>query len=455
MIKILISDDDQAIRLSLEFLLQDRFSILQAESPEETLETVISHNPDLILLDMNFSLNTSGREGIELLQQLKSDFSHIPVILITAWGSIELAVEGMKIGAADFITKPWNNEVLLQSIETALLLKADETEYYCTRQKLEATYDFSQIVGEDPVLCSLLQAVGRISKTDATVLITGESGTGKELFARAIHQNSKRKNKPMIEVNVGGVPPQLFETEMFGHKKGAFTDAHTDRVGRFELAEGGTIFLDEIGDIDHSSQVKLLRVLQNKSFERVGESKTRFCNVRIICATNRNLPELVSEQKFREDLYYRLNVIQFEIPPLCHRKTDIPLLVQHFLKIFQREYNLSTISMKGDVLEFLKNKNWPGNIRELRNVLERTVLMSGKSELEVADFGNFITYNAEHEKGTSSLPDIGSMTLEDIEKAMIEKAIEHHSGNMSQIARSLGLSRGALYRRLEKYGLQQ
>ena len=406
---------------------------------------------------MNFSRQTSGEEGLALLKQIKTLRPNLPVVLITAWGSIQLAVTGVRAGASDFITKPWTHQQILQAVKTALSLAAangaSAQNRPPTRNELDAQYDFSDLIGEDPKFLKLLEVIGRVSATDASVLITGESGTGKELIAAAIHHNSHRRDAPFVKVNLGGIPAQLFESEMFGHVKGAFTDARQDRKGRFELANGGTIFLDEIGDLDPNSQVKMLRVLQDRTYEVLGSSTTRNVDVRVISATNRHLPEMVARGSFREDLLYRLNLIAVHLPPLRERPADIPRLAEHVLQSMAKVYRRGTLSISNAALRWLQGLPWPGNIRQLKHLIERTILVSGKDVLEVEDFRMPFEMEAT-ESGKDALPQVGSMTLDDLEKAMIVKSMKHYAGNISKVAEALGLSRAALYRRFEKYGIK-
>ncbi len=450
--KILIIDDDFAIQTSLSLLLnQNDYETVTASNPNEALEVIKEEKLDLIILDMNFTMETTGEEGLTLLKNIKSLLPAIPVILITAWGSISLAVEGMKAGAVDFITKPWSNEFFLQSVRTALCL-SKETEKKLTRNQIDSRYNFEYIIGEDPDFLRALETVGRVSGTEASVLILGESGTGKELIAEAIHKNSDRQKQPFVKVNLGGIPATLFESEMFGHKKGAFTDARFDRIGRFEMAHQGTIFLDEIGDLDLGSQVKLLRVLQDRTFEQVGVSQSKTVDVRVICATNRNLEEMVEKKEFREDLFYRINLITIKLPALRDRVDDIPLLADHFIGKLQKTYKRPHLHFSSRAKEWLKTLSWPGNIRELKNLVERVVLVSNKDELDMEDFMiDFKTGPRKHDK--NSLPEVGSMTIDEIEKSMILKALEHHENNLTKVARSLGISRAALYRRMDKFGI--
>lgn len=452
---ILIVDDDPSVLVSLGLVLkQAGYGTRPAKSPADALSVLKKEKIDLVLQDMNFSRQTTGNEGMALLQEIKTQFPYIPVILITSWGSISLAVSGMQAGASDFITKPWTNEQIVQSVRTALKLASAEMPVKpLSREELDRQFDFSGVVGRDPKLLQLLQIIGRVSATDASVLITGESGTGKEVIADAIHRNSVRKNRPLVKVNLGSIPSTLFESELFGHVKGAFTDARTDRKGRFEEAHTGTIFLDEIGDLDFSCQVKLLRVLQERTYEVVGSNKSRSVDVRVVSATNKNLMEMMAKEEFRDDLYYRLNLISVHLPSLRERREDIPVLAKHFLQTAARTYRRDKLELSDAALRWLQARTFPGNIRELKHTIERAVIMTTGQVLQVDDFNlaNAI------QPGTAvkdNLPEVGSMSLEDMEKAMILKAITHHAGNITKVADSLGMSRFALYRRLEKYGIR-
>ena len=447
---ILIVDDDIAIRHSLGLMLKRaRYDVEAVASPGEAMEIVRATTPQLILMDMNFSLTTSGDDGIELLQKVKIFCPDTPVILITAWGSIDLAVRGMRAGAFDFITKPWNNVVLMQRIETALSLSLSRKESVKIEHK-EETFDRSLIIGRSKAVTDVLSTIERIAKTNASVLITGESGTGKELIAETIHRNSRRAKNSFVKVNLGGISHTLFESEMFGHKKGAFTDASSDRVGRFELADKGTIFLDELGELDLACQVKLLRVLQEQTFEVLGESRPRKVDIRVVCATNADLTKMVAERTFREDLYYRINLITLHLPPLRERREDIPLLVRHFASLATENNNLQKIDVADEAMEYLMRQPFPGNVRELKNLVERAILMSGKNLLTTEDFrlANDILPTQPKNVATTA------MTLDEAERARIIEAREKYDGNMTQVAASLGISRQALYRRLEKFGLK-
>ena len=450
---ILIVDDDPSVTASLALLLkQAGYASHSAASPAEALAWLDAHPCELVVQDMNFSRRTTGEEGLDLLARIKALRPGVPVVLITAWGSIQLAVQGMKAGATDFITKPWTHEQILQTVRTVLGLAASThgDEGVGSREELDASFDFGNLVGEDPRLLRILQLIGRVSATDASVLITGESGTGKELVADAIHRNSRRRLAPFVKVNLGGISSSLFESEMFGHVRGAFTDARHDRKGRFETANGGTIFLDEIGDLDPASQVKLLRVLQDRTYEVLGSSQRRTVDVRVVAATNRNLGDMVGRGEFREDLLYRINLITVHVPPLRERRDDIPILARRFLQAVGQVYRREDVRISADGLAWLKNQPWPGNVRQLKQGIERTVLMIDKPVLDAADFqqtGDMEPREAERDV----LPPVGSMTMDELEKAMIVKSLKHHNGNISKVAQALGLSRAALYRRFEKY----
>ncbi len=447
---ILIIDDDIAVRTSLILLMEgEGYSVKVTENPGDALTIIKKQKPELVILDLNFSIDTSGREGLELLARIKQIDAGIPIILITGWGSIELAVQGMKAGANDFINKPWSNDHLLQSVKTLLDLQDTRAEHR-TRKQLDKTYNFQHIIGEDPKMLDILETIGRVAATDASILIMGESGTGKELIAEAVHQNSLRRNKPFIKVNLGGISTSLFESEMFGHMRGAFTDARFDRVGRFEMANKGTIFLDEIGDLDAGSQVKLLRVLQDRTYEVLGSSRTKTVDTRVVCATNKNLNEMVSRGTFREDLLYRINLITIYLPPLRERPKDIPLLVNFFIDNLKEIYNRPKLSVNANTMKWLTQLPLPGNIRQLKNLVERTILVSRRDELDIEDFRSQLELSPV-KKGNMQLPGVGTLTLEEVEVEMIKRAMEYHKNKISKAAASLGLTRSALYRRLDKY----
>ena len=455
---LLIVDDDKTIRLSLKLIMErNEYQVALAEEPKAAIDIIRNHpSVELVLMDMNYDLSTSGDEGLTLLKQIKVFRPDVPCILMTAWGSIDLAVQGMRAGAFDFITKPWDNGVLMDRIETALSLNPAHAPVGEARRDASADLHNPSHAEEGagvrlPSLASLYATIARIAPTNAPVLITGESGTGKELIAEAIHRQSRRAGKPFVKVNLGGISSSLFESEMFGHKKGAFTDAKADRIGRFELADGGTIFLDEIGELDLSCQVKLLRVLQDQTYEVLGDSHTRRANVRVVCATNADLRQMVEEHTFREDLYYRINLLHLHLPPLRERPADIPPLMEHFLRHVCSQNRLPLITASPDAIAYLQSLTFTGNIRELKNLVERTVLMKEQNSgpLTAADFGA-----TPQDVGPSVAPQgKAPATLEDIERAAIAAAIAKHAGNLSLVAKELGISRGALYRKIEKHGL--
>jgi two-component system, NtrC family, response regulator len=451
---ILLVDDDPAIVLSLALLLkQSGYRTVSAAGPREALELMARGGIRLVLTDMNFSRATTGEEGLALLATLRAHWPKVPVILMTAWGSIALAVRGVRAGALDFITKPWTHQQVLAAVRTALDLGASQdslSDRPPSRADLDARDGFAALAGADPRFLKVLEVAARVAPTDAAVLITGESGTGKELVAEAIHRASPRRDHPFIKVNLGGISAPLFESEMFGHVRGAFTDARQDRKGRFEMADGGTIFLDEIGDLDVASQVKLLRVLQDRTYEVLGSSVTRTVNVRILSATNRNLAEAVDTGGFREDLMYRLNLIALHLPPLRERAGDIELLARRFLaelgRLYQRE-----LTATDDALGWLAAQPWPGNVRQLRHLIERTVLVSEQQRLDAGAFHTVAAMEPEPRRGPAG--ELGRLTLDEMEKAMIENSLRVHAGNVSRVAEALGLSRAALYRRFEKSGI--
>lgn len=450
---ILIIDDDSSIRLSLSLLLKRAgYAVKTVPGASEALDAVRaslrSPNPDdaieLMLMDMNYSSSTTGRDGLELLMKVKVLAPRIPVILMTAWGSIPLAVEGVKAGAMDFVTKPWDNRDLLSRIKTAISLSVDSTQSDTTVDDTDA---FEGIIGESEGIQQVLDTVRRVAATDAPVLITGENGTGKELIARAIHRLSARSSRPFVSVNLGGLAQTLFESEMFGHAKGAYTGADSDRPGRFELADTGTIFLDEIGDLDSSCQVKMLRVLQEHTFERLGESAPRRVDIRVVCATNVDLAEAVKSNRFREDLFYRINLITIHLPALRERREDIPLLVRHFAG--------ENINFTPEAMAILSSQPYPGNIRELRNLVKRILIVSGKKLITADDVRQSLN-KTDDTKSPVAQPTSADtvMNLEKLEKAAIERAMKLCDGNLSQMAEMLGITRQSLYRRMDKFGLK-
>lgn len=441
--RILIVDDDRTVRLSMGVMLRHcGFEPEAVDGAEAALVSVRREAPSLILMDMNFSGATTGQDGLELLQRVRILCPETPVILMTAWGSIPLAVEGIRYGAFDFLTKPCSGPVLLQRIETALAMaeKGSATE--------EKAFDRSAIVGRSAALTEILDTVKRIAPTDAPVLITGENGTGKELIAKAIHDNSRRRQGPFVMVNLGGISQSLFESEMFGHTKGAFTGAAGERKGRFELADKGTIFLDEIGDLDLNCQVKILRVLQQHTFEPLGDSRTRTVDIRVVCATNANLPAMLRERTFREDLFYRINAITLHLPPLRERREDIPLLINHFARLTATDRRTEFSS---EAIAYLTRLPYPGNVRQLKNIVERSILMSEGPVISLGDIERANRMGLSEPKPETA--SVNGMTLEEMERTAIENALKKHSGNITNAALELGITRQALYRKIEKYGL--
>lgn len=433
---ILIVDDDKIVRMSLKLLLErSGYSVAVASTPHEALDAIRSQQIALVISDMNFTKTTTGEEGLDLLRKIKTLVPDMPVVLITAWGSIPLAVEGMRLGAFDFVTKPWDNRLLLQRVSTALSLTSGKTDNILP----SGTFDCCGIIGESPQLLDVLDTVKRIAPTDASVLITGENGTGKELIAKALHVNSRRAARPFVKVNLGGISQSLFESEMFGSVRGAYTGAVDERKGRFETADTGTIFLDEIGDLDAASQVKMLRVLQEHTFERLGESRPRKVDIRVISATNADLTAMVRDRKFREDLYYRINLITIHLPALRQRRSDIPLLVEHFAGMLDRK-----ASFDAGAMDVLKSLDYPGNIRQLRNLVERLVLLSPSDVITADD----VKMNIGERIG-----DDAYNSFESLEKGAVEEALRKCGGNVTQAAAMLGVTRQTLYRRIKKFGI--
>ncbi len=453
---ILIIDDDTMVATSLELLLKRAgYRAFSVHYPDDALPAVEEHKPALVLLDMNFSIDTSGRDGMSLLRKLLSAYPRLPIIQMTGWATVQLAVEGMKAGARDFIAKPWDNRELLNAVSIQIdklppgfghggaAAGAEEGD-----EGAGEVDTFSGIIGESEALKKVLDQARRVAATQASVLITGESGTGKELVAEAIHAASRRAGKPFVAVNLGGVPAGLFESELFGHKAGAFTDARADRKGRFEMAEGGTLFLDEIGDLDPAAQVKLLRVLQERQYERLGDSRVRKTDVRILSATSRDLQSMVTAGTFREDLLYRINLIHLHLPPLRERPEDIPLLAEHFLTSARRRYERPKLKLGPDAIKWLRRQPFAGNIRQLQNLMERTAILAPATVIQVEDLDRNTRPQPTNESATPS-----GMTLEEMEIRMIKAALGRSGGEIAATARELGLTRAALYRRLEKYGI--
>lgn len=453
--KILIVDDDQDVLLAAKLFLKQHFTIVHTEKEPDKLPNLLAvENYDVILLDMNFSKDaTSGKEGFHWLNVIMEIDPAAVVIFITGYGDIELAVQGIKQGATNFLLKPWENAKLLATITANLKVRESKKELEDLRSKqkvLIADQDssYSDIIGSSSAMAKLLGTVEKIAKTDANILILGENGTGKELIARAIHKASVRNKEVFISVDLGAISESLFESELFGFKKGAFTDAKEDRAGRFEAANKGTIFLDEIGNLSLALQSKLLSVLQNRKVIRLGTNKEIPIDVRLVCATNMPLYQMVNENKFRQDLLYRINTVEIKVPSLRERIEDLPELIDHFIKIYSRKYNMSSKRVSSSTMKRLEKHNWPGNIRELQHAVERAVIMSDSNVMEPNDF-----FLSQMEENKAAHMSSSTMNLEETEKMLIRKVIDKHGGNISKAAKELGLTRASLYRRLEKYGI--
>ena len=447
--RVLIADDQADVREALRLLMKaEGYYTETASNPQAVLEALQSNEFDIVLMDLNYQRDTtSGQEGIDLLSKIQAIDSKLVVVVMTAWGSVELAVEAMRRGARDFIQKPWENQRLLSIIRTQVdlyrtLRRAERLE---AENNLLRAQNRPVFIAESKAMQPLLTLISRIGPSDANVLITGEHGTGKEVVALTLHALSSRASRPMITVNTGGLPEGTFESELFGHVKGAFTDARVDRVGRFELADHGTLFLDEIANVPLKQQAKLLRVLETGEMERVGSSKTRRVDVRVLSATNADLKLESAEGRFRSDLLFRLNTVELHIPPLRERREDIPLLASHFLKIYAERYRKPVSGFEPAAMQRMLEHPWPGNVRELDHSIERSVLMSTGEQILASDLG------LESDRAGSAK--IEEMSLEEVEYLLIKKALARHSGNISHAAEALGLSRSALYRRMEKYGL--
>jgi len=447
--RILAADDQSYILEAIELLLRPEGYIVDtARSPATVREALASEFYDAVLIDLNYTRDTtSGQEGLDLLSQIVSFDSNLPVIVMTAWGNVGLAVEAMRRGARDFIQKPWENERLLAIVRTQVelhraLQRTQQLEAEARLLRAEGAPDF---IASAPAMQPVLQTMARIGPSDANVLITGEHGTGKEVVARTLHVLSSRANMALVAVNTGALPEGTFESELFGHVKGAFTDARTDRIGRFELADNGTIFLDEIGNVPMRQQAKLLRVLETGEIERVGSSRTKKINVRVISATNTNLSEAIAGGQFREDLLFRLNTVEIHLPALRERREDIPALAAHFLARYAQRYRVHVRGFAPSAMQMMMQYAWPGNVRELEHTLERAVLMAQGEDVQVSDLG----LNLQRPQGQN----LEELSIEEVESILVRKALQRFHGNVSQAAEALGLSRGALYRRMERYGL--
>ncbi len=441
---ILVVDDDVDVLTAMRLLLKSKAkNVVTAQSPNE-IQTLLTKNKfDVIILDMNFNavVNT-GNEGIYWLRKIKEFDAEISVILITAYGDLDLAIKSLKKGAADFLVKPWQNEKLLSSIKEILEQKKSGK----PKKKHNLVYS-TKIIGESPVMEEVFYKINKIAPTDANILILGENGTGKDLIAKAIHDNSMRKDQPFVKVDVGALTASLFESELFGHKKGAFTDAIEDRMGRFEQANGGTLFLDEIGNISLQQQARLLTVLQNRKITPIGSNESILVNIRLICATNQDISYLANENYFRKDLVYRINTVEITVPPLRERNKDVVLLAQYYVMMYAEKYLKSNFTLADSFVQKLKQYYFPGNVRELQYALERAVIMSDSSVLTDKDL--VFSPIEKHQKPIQQT----EQTLEEVEKNTISKVIEKNNGNISKSAKELGITRTALYRRMHKYGL--
>ncbi|RFS24062.1 sigma-54-dependent Fis family transcriptional regulator [Chitinophaga silvatica] len=444
--KILIVDDDVDVLRAARLLLKRHFEQVDFEkNPQKIPYLVTNFDYDVILLDMNFTRDlSSGKEGFEWLDRILDIKPDTAVVLFTAYGDVEMAVRAIKAGATDFVLKPWENEKLLATIQTAY------DKHNAKQNKPIAatptTTGNSNIIGKSQAMLSIFDTISRVAATDANILILGENGTGKDLLARQIHTQSHRSNKPFVSVDLGAISESLFESELFGHVKGAFTDAREDRTGRFEEANGGTIFLDEIGNISIPLQAKLLTVLQNRFVTKVGSNKQIPIDVRLICATNRNIQYQASQQLFRQDLLYRINTIEIQLPPLRERKEDIVPLAEHFLQLYREKYKRPVNSLQDSLINQLEKYDWPGNIRELQHAIERAVILSQSKSLQPKDV--FVKNNQNSEQSADT-----GYNLEEMERNIITQAMKKCNGNITEAAKELGLSRAALYRRLEKYNI--
>ncbi|HEV2469216.1 MAG TPA: sigma-54 dependent transcriptional regulator [Candidatus Sulfotelmatobacter sp.] len=448
-IRVLAADDQEHILEALEFLLRPQgYRVDKVRSPALVREALASNSYDAVLIDLNYTRDTtSGQEGLDLLSEIVGLDAAVPVIVMTAWANVELAVEAMRRGARDFIQKPWENERLVSILRTQIelhraLQQAARLEAENRLLRAEGRPEF---LASAPAMQPVLDTISRVGPSDANVLITGEHGTGKEVVAQTLHALSARASRALVAVNTGAIPDGVFESELFGHVKGAFTDARTDRIGRFELADGGTIFLDEIGNVPLRQQAKLLRVLESGEIERVGSSRSRRINVRVLSATNTDLTAACGSGQFREDLLFRLNTVEIHVPALRERREDIPLLATHFLSRYASRYRRDVQRFDPAALQAMKQYSWPGNVRELEHTIERAVLMCRTAEIQPAD----LSLNSSRPQSQN----LEDLSLEAVEAVLVRKALQRFQGNVSQAAEALGLSRGALYRRMEKYGV--
>ncbi len=452
--KILIIDDDEDVLIAAKLLLKKHAKEVIIEKNPKKIPFLMNNGTyDVILLDMNFSKDiTSGKEGFYWLEQILEADPQAVVILITAFGDVEMAVKALKEGATDFVLKPWQNEKLIGTLSAAIKLKESYKEVdklKSAKRQLEDDINkpFKDIIGDSPAMKNVFSIIDKVAGTDANVLILGENGTGKELVARAIHQRSLRKDNVFVGVDMGAITETLFESELFGHKKGAFTDAKEDRAGRFEIATGGSLFLDEIGNLSMPLQSKLLSVLQGRQVTRIGSNKALDIDIRLICATNMPVYDMVAENTFRQDLLYRINTVELHLPPLRERQDDVTLLTEHFVQVYCDKYRKPHKKVASSTLKKLSKYPWPGNIRELQHAIERAIIMSEGNILMPDDFF-FLVQKTDSQSDTAD-----NLNLDDVEKNIILKAVNKHSGNISKAAKELGLTRASLYRRLEKHGL--
>ncbi|MDN5200153.1 sigma-54 dependent transcriptional regulator [Fulvivirgaceae bacterium BMA10] len=453
--KVLVVDDNEDLLRAAKLFLKRHFRQVDIEKDPEAIPNLLRNEQyDVILLDMNFTKDvSSGHEGFLWLSKILDIDPSAVVVLITAYGGVDTAVRAIKEGATDFVLKPWENEKLLATVMSAMKLRESKVALDRLKSRHKQINDtinakFKDIIGQSAAMLKVFETIDRVAETDANVLILGENGTGKELIARAIHSNSSRSSEPFINVDLGAISQTLFESELFGHVKGAFTDAKESRAGRFEIASGGTLFLDEIGNLSMPLQAKLLTVIQNRNVVRVGSNKQIPVDIRLICATNMPIYEMVKENTFRQDLLYRVNTIEIKLPPLRERVDDIKLLAEHFLKFYAKKYNKEVRSLSQAVIKRMEKYHWPGNIRELEHALERAVIMSSEHILQPEDF-YFNPIHHSQEEGVL----LEKFNLEEVERILIRKVLKKYDGNITQAAHELGLTRSSLYRRLEKYGL--
>ncbi len=452
--KILVVDDDADVLQAARLFLKQHVKSIETEKDPNSIPTLLKNNRyDLILLDMNFTEDvSSGKEGFFWLKEILKIDPSIAVILITAYGDIDKAVQAVKAGATDFVLKPWKNEKLLTTVMSAMQLtdsKREVAELKETQKQINSDIDhhYRDIIGRSPAMINVFNTIEKVAATDANVLILGENGTGKEVIARALHRRSARHENVFMNVDMGAITESLFESELFGYVKGAFTDAKEDKAGRFELANGGTLFLDEIGNLPLPLQSKLLTVLQNRKVNRVGSAKSKEIDIRLVCATNQSLKEMVADSTFRQDLLFRINTIEIQLPPLRDRIEDIEALTDHFIKLYSKKYKKEVSGCSKETIKKLEKHSWPGNVRELQHATERAVIMSESTILQPSDF--LLT----QEISDSEQVVFEDYNLEEVEKMVLRKALKKHEGNISKAAEELGLTRASLYRRMDKYGL--